>query len=148
MEIAGYKAGFEDLLQAQKKLREWLDALVKENRCLREEERGDYLELCARALLGQGRAITLGVDTWGRQTGQLWGGEGSELSEKVPIYNAEDFLRYLAYCDSSKMVDKPISDGWKQARQYALRAFSLALSEVIKLSPERMPFSSTEARPT
>jgi hypothetical protein len=160
LEVDAFRAGFEDLIKVcQKKLLEWLDKLVEENRPLRKDERSDFLELVARSMLGQGTKILLGKTIFGEAKPEKWGGSNSELSQEVMLYNAEDYLRFLAYWTSDKMGimdtdtgkrtgDQPISENWKVARQLALRTFSLAIDKVLSVSPERTTWGSMEARPT
>jgi len=150
--VKALRATFEDVLANQERLRKWLDRLVEENRPLKPEERGAFMQLVARAMLGQGSAIKL-TSRFGEPVPQIW--RSDELVDSVMVENAEDFLRCLAYWGEDSIQMRrggekertvPISEAWKEARQLALRTFPLALAQAAQISPERIPYRGTEAK--
>lgn len=142
-----FRATFEDVLVSQEKLRRWLDRLVIESRPLKPEERGPFMQLVGRAMLGQGSKIPVLKD-YGKPLGMTW--QSENLEESVESETAEDYIRFLAYWEGDKLVTKSgeeesISTAWKEARQLALKVFSLALNTAASISAERVPYEPTQA---
>lgn len=146
-----FRATFEDVLVSQEKLRRWLDRLVTESRPLRPEERGPFLQLVGRSMLGQGSRIPIQKDPRdGKPMSITWC--SGELTDSISLETAEDLIRFLAYWEGDRMAtadetgkDVPISEVWKEARQLALKSFSLALAQAASISAERVPYEPTQA---
>ena len=69
--------------------------------------------------------------------------------------DAEDMIRYLAYWAGSEMITQAetggaektvsISESWKEARQLALKTFSLALAQAASMSIEHVPYEPSKS---
>lgn len=148
-----FRATFEDVLICQEKLRKWLDRLVEEDRPLKPEERGPFMQLVGRAMLGQGSRIPIRKnDRDGSPVSFTW--HSDEISNDITLETADDMIRYLAYWTGG--MDKhagmggkggavSISQVWKEARQLALKAFSLALAQAASMSIEHVPYEPSKS---
>lgn len=147
-----FRATFEDVLMSQETLRRWLDRLVDENRLLKPEERSSFMQLVARAMIGQGQRVP--ICYWNPDNKPAWWFiHCGELSDIVRLETAEDILRFLAYWDGKGKIylgdEKELGASpaklWKIARQLALKTFPLALAQAAQMSPERIPYEPTLA---
>lgn len=136
MDVRATRASFEDVLANQEKLRKWLDNLVKEDRPLKPEERGPFLQLVARATLGQGGKIPL---VYGDKSLRL------HLYTRECASNAEDFFRFIAYYNGQhlELFESKLKPSalWRWARELAFKTFPLALDRATSISAERVSIS-------
>lgn len=139
------KATFEATLNSQEKLRLKLDDLIKEGRCiLDEEERSYFMQLLAHSTLGLGARYNV---TYAVRDSSDGGFVGLHT-------NLDHFARWLCY-QTSEMVDVPqnlqhyhrtsdirvgsvpIKNLWEVLLHEYLNVFSEALDRSIGMSKER-----------
>ncbi len=132
---------FEDCLHNQSVLLEYLADLIKENRPLREDERIPFLEIVARALLGQGTRIPVENPEKGTEYFRI---KAPDLPGEATIENVDDLLRFLAFTDLKVIVgaegNKNIRELWLLCREFTLRALPLSLERAAAMSAERVPY--------
>ncbi len=134
-EIRALRNTFEDVLDNQELLRAKLDALIRENRPLKDDDEiKEYIRLVARS--------TLGVTSHG---------SGHEIEFKVAkngIHvlgdNTEKVAYKLGYYKTCKvvisenpLVEVDIKELWQLLLEYAFDVWPRAQFEAIKISPER-----------
>lgn len=135
------RASFEDCLYNQSALLQYLADLIKDNRPLREDERIPFLEIVARALLGQGTRIP--IEMVGRGTEYLRI-KAPDLPGETTVENADDLLRFLAFTNLKVIVGeggkKSIGELWRMSREFTLRTLPLSLERAAAMSAERVPY--------
>jgi len=131
------KRTFEDTLNAQEELRNSLEMLIKENRCLTSDERNVFSRQLAFSTLGLGRELDYTIEI-------------SEYNGKESLGSMEYFARYLMMLDKNYMMFKrltdnsnltnnikvPISKLWKQLLFSLFNVFPLALDRASAMSKE------------
>lgn len=149
------RATFEETLNRQHRLLNWLDDLAKQNEPLPEGKRENYLRLVDRALLGQGKKVDLSTIFSGTKINdQKWNAKG--LSEGIKIDCVGDFIRALAFVKSKRIrrgtkrkvrtegevVD--IGQLFFEARDLLVEVMPMAQELSLKISAERIPREETE----
>ena len=130
------KRTFEDTLNAQEELRDTLETLIKENRCLTEKERGIYFRQLAHATFGLGRDIDfdmeiskwLGVETFGNV-------EYMARRIAMKTENSMVFKRKMGDSEYEDVV-VPISKLWCTLLYALFDVFPLALDRASAMSKE------------
>lgn len=129
------RATFEDVLINQGILYDLLHELVRENRPLHENERHNFIDYVARALMGQGMGVKMDREFSRIVDIELPEGDDSEL-------NVEDALRFMTLLTSSvfhdgKKNEVEIRELWRAVRKSTLRVFPLAIKAAAAMSTEK-----------
>lgn len=134
------KRTFEDTLNAQEELRDTLESLIKEKRCLKKNERGIFLRQLAHATMGLGREIPFSIN--------LSDDQWFTLSDEYG--NVEFFARNLAMNNKDtvsirkkhsikgefKTFEEPIDKFWSSLLVSLFEVFPLALDRASAMSKE------------
>lgn len=145
--MKAFRATLEDTLKAQDDLIQYFEILIAENRPLRPDERKRFLQLVARALLGQGTSIRI-EDT--QEGTRYFRFRGSNLPGGTVAKNCDDLLRFMAFVEKKELdlIDgskRTIGNMWQRCREFTLRALPHALSKAASMSAERVPYEPTLA---
>lgn len=129
------RATLEDVLSNQGTLYEILHELVRENRPLRDDERHNFIDYVARALMGQGTGVKMDREFSRIADIELPEGDDSEL-------NVEDALRFMTVLTSDVFHDGAggeieIRELWRAVRKSVLRVFPLAIKAAAAMSTEQ-----------
>jgi len=131
------KRTFEDTLTSQEQLRNSLEMLIQENRCLTSDERNVFSRQLAFATFGLGREIdyTIIVSNYiGRETlGSV------EYSARLIMMLDENYMMFKRITDNTntmKEIKVPISKLWKALLYGLFDVFPLALDRASAMSKE------------
>ena len=128
------RATFEDVRNSQKKLRKLLDILIKENRCLNENERNKYFDLIANSTLGVGVDLAEHIMI------------EDNIGFKHDFGNIEYFLGWVAYQTTNPIIigKKPdtkeiqMQKIWEEIRDMFFKIRGHALKMSVKISAEQV----------
>jgi hypothetical protein len=138
-----WRATFEDVKKDQKKLREKLDELIKENRPIKDEKERTLL---LDVLIPN---ATLGLGTFQSHTFQFpFQGSGN-------FDNLEYWIRRICYLDSSivprlflhdnQKQEIPIKFIWEKLRDELFLVYPMALNKAASISKEQTHLGPSEA---
>lgn len=131
------KRTFEDVLNAQEEIRDTLQDLIKENRCLTKEERGVFLRQLAHATLGLGREHPYNIII-SEYTGDETLGSVEFIARRLCM-ETENVLKYKRQYDYSRELKEfviPISKFWEALLYGLFDVFPLALDRASAMSKE------------
>lgn len=140
-----FRATFVDVVKAQRILLEWIEQLIQKSKPLPPEHRMGFLELLAKALLGQEQRVQASPKNLGhmRKYDFEVDGEGSS----VAISNAGDLIRFAIYVEKDSVEGRPISSLWKKVRAMILKIMPFSLDVALRSSVERVPYEKLEGVP-
>lgn len=134
-EIRGLRNTFEDVLDNQELMREKLDALIRENRPLKDDDEvKEYIRLVARSMMGvtshgSGHEIEFKVAKNGIH---VLGNNIEKVAYKLGYYKTRTVV-----VSEEPRVEVEIKELWQLLLEYAFDVWPRAQFEAIKISPER-----------
>lgn len=136
-EIKIIKRTFEWTLINQEELRDTLEILIKENRCLTSEERSPFFLQFSRATLGLGRdsefRAKIEEKTGREKLGSIeYMGRYLAIQEK----NTVEFSRLNSITKQKYIVEVPIGNLWKCLLLGLFNVFPLSLDRASAMSKE------------
>jgi len=137
MKPRSLRATYEDVLDSQERLSEWVQNLIETNGFVEPEKREMFKRLVANALLGVGIKVNVRFTPADIM-------KFDSASSGEPFDNVEYMLRFLAYVDKQPKGSS-MTFYWKKIRNAFYQAFPLALRESIHMSAEILARKETEA---
>lgn len=122
---------FEDTLVNQKKIRNWLEILIKQKKPLEWQQRDAFIKIFNKATLTIGRpklVIYKAPD-----------------GKRIPLGKLHYFAQKITYIKTNTIIIKyknksytiPIEDLWKLLLEYLLEIFPASLDLALRMSAER-----------
>jgi len=129
------KRTFEDTLNAQEELRDTLETLIKENRCLTKEEKGFFIRQLSHATFGLGREFE--VTYFSKKFGHLNWGTPEFFARTLTRLNKNTyFIDNTTGTNPNDKGEVPISYLWEKLLYALFQVFPMALDRASAMSKE------------